>query len=73
MTNNIPYSSGNSSSQPNIDTTLIKIFLNIVKEGDLPLIIQEINKYHFDVRQLKDSQYDQNALFYAALIKDDDQ
>ena len=73
MTNNIPYSSGIPTSQPNIDTTLIKIFLNTVKEGDLQLIIQEINKYHFDVRQLKDSQYDQNALFYAALIKNDEE
>ena len=73
MTNNIPYSSGISINQPNIDTTLIKIFLNTVKEGDLQLIIQEINKYHFDVKLLKDSQYDQNALFYAALIKNDEE
>ena len=57
--------------QPNLDTTLIKIFLNTVKEGDLAAIINEIEKYRFDVKLIKDSQYDQNALFYAALIKDD--
>jgi hypothetical protein len=71
MTNNLGYTGGMMMDQPNLDTTLIKIFLNTVKEGDLQQIINEIEKYSFDVRYIKDSQYDQNALFYAALIKDD--
>lgn len=56
-----------------LDTTLIKIFLNSVKDGDLQTIRNNIEKYNFDVRVIKDSQYEQNALFYAALIKDDDE
>lgn len=56
-----------------LDTTLIKIFLNTVKDGDLQEIKNNIEKYNFDVRYIKDSQYEQNALFYAALIKDDNE
>ena len=57
--------------QLNLDPTLIKVFLNNVKEGSLDSIKEDIAKYNFDVKFIKDSQYDQNALFYAALIKDD--
>jgi len=62
-----------SNDQPRfqVDATLIKIFLNTVKEGDLQQIRREIQKYQFDVKMIKDSQYEQNALFYASLIKDD--
>jgi hypothetical protein len=56
-----------------VDATLIKIFLNTVKEGDLQQIRREIQKYQFDVKIIKDSQYEQNALFYASLIKDDNE
>jgi hypothetical protein len=65
----------NTIEQPKfqVDTTLIKIFMNTVKDGDLQQIRQEIEKYHFDVKMIKDSQYDQNALFYAAVIKDDNE
>jgi hypothetical protein len=56
-----------------VDATLIKIFLNTVKDGDIQQIRREIEKYQFDVKMIKDSQYEQNALFYAALIKDDNE
>jgi predicted nucleic acid-binding OB-fold protein len=69
-----PYSQNSESTKLpgyQLDTTLIKIFLNSVKEGDLQEIKNNIEKYSFDVKVIKDSQYEQNALFYAALIKDD--
>jgi hypothetical protein len=56
-----------------VDATLIKIFLNTVKDGDLQQIRREIEKYQFDVKMIRDSQYEQNALFYASLIKDDNE
>jgi hypothetical protein len=56
-----------------LDTTLIKIFLNSVKEGNLQSIKNDIEKYNFDVKAIKDSQYEQNALFYAALINNDEE
>jgi len=65
----------NSNEPPRfqLDATLIKIFLNYVKDGDLQQIIREIDKYQLDVKMIKDSQYEQNALFYASLIKDDNE
>ncbi len=69
MTNYSAYSS--NPIQPQMDSTLVKIFLNTVKEGNLNNIITDIDKYGFDVKIIKDVQYSQNALFYAALIKDD--
>jgi hypothetical protein len=73
MSNNFSFSAGMMSEQSKyqVDATLIKIFLNTVKEGDLPTIINEIEKLRFDVRFLKDSQYDQNVLFYVPWIKDE--
>jgi hypothetical protein len=72
---NTNYSNLQSYEQPKfqVDATLIKIFLNTVKEGDLQQIRREIEKYQFDVKMIKDSQYEQNALFYASLIKDDNE
>jgi hypothetical protein len=65
----------NSNEPPRfqLDATLIKIFLNYIKDGDLQQIIREIDKYQLDVKMIKDSQYEQNALFYASLIKDDNE
>jgi len=70
---NSNFSNLQSFEQPKfqVDATLIKIFLNTVKDGDLQQIGREIEKYQFDVKMIKDSQYEQNALFYASLIKDD--
>lgn len=56
-----------------VDPTLIKMFLSIVKEGNLQTIIKELDKFPVDVKQIKDQQYDQNVLFYAALIKEDNE
>lgn len=53
------------------DSTLIKIFLNSVKDGDLMQIKNHIEKYHFDVTIIKDIQLEQNPIFYATSIKDD--
>jgi hypothetical protein len=61
------------SSHQQLDPTLIKLFLTTVKDGNLAEIKNNIEKYNFDVKYIKDSQYDQNALFYAALIKDDNE
>jgi hypothetical protein len=72
---NTNYSNLQSYEQPKfqVDATLIKIFLNTVKDGDLQQIRREIEKYQFDVKMIKDSQYEQNALFYASLIKDENE
>jgi hypothetical protein len=72
---NSNYSNLQSYEQPKfqVDATLIKIFLNTVKDGDLQQIRREIEKYQFDVKIIKDSQYEQNALFYASLIKDENE
>ncbi len=56
-----------------VDPTLIKMFLSTVKEGNLQTIIKELEKFPVDVKFIKDSQYEQNVLFYASLIKDDDE
>jgi hypothetical protein len=56
-----------------VDPTLIKMFLSTVKEGNLQTIIKELEKFPVDVKFIKDSQYEQNVLFYAALIKDDNE
>lgn len=66
------FSSGNNFNQPQLDTTLIKVFLGQVKEGNLDLIKIDIDKYRLDLRLVKDPALDQNALFSAALIKDDE-
>lgn len=61
------------NDKPQVDPTLIKMFLSTVKEGNLPMIIKEMEKFPVDVKYIKDSQYEQNVLFYAALIKDDNE
>lgn len=55
-----------------IDSTLCKMILNSVQEGDLEIIKQNLEKHHVDIKSLKDSQKDQNAYFFAAVIKEDD-
>ena len=53
------------------DTTLIKIFLNTIKDGDLNQIKNYIQKYNFNITTVKDNLLEQNPIFYAALIKED--
>ena len=56
---------------PQIDSTLVKMILTSIKEGDLTAIKNKLAQYNFDLRLLKDSQTEQNAFFLAALIKAD--
>ena len=53
------------------DTTLTKIILNSIGEGDLQTIKNNIEKNNIDIKSLKDTSKDQNAFFFAALIKED--
>lgn len=54
-----------------VDSTLVKMILSSIKEGDLSVIKSNIAKYNLDIKLLKDSQSEQNAFFFAAVIKDD--
>ena len=54
-----------------IDTTLIKMILKSIQEGDLALIKHNLVKYSLDLKAVKDPENEQNASFFAALIKDD--
>ena len=56
---------------PQIDSTLVKMILTSIKEGDLTAIKNKLAQYNIDLRLLKDSQTEQNAFFFAALIKAD--
>lgn len=53
------------------DSTLVKMTLSSVKDGNLSTIKSNIAKYNLDIQLLKDSQSEQNAFFFAAVIKDD--
>ena len=56
---------------PQIDSTLVKMILTSIKEGDLAAIKNKLAQYNIDLKLLKDSQTEQNAFFFAALIKAD--
>ena len=56
---------------PQIDSTLVKMILTSIKEGDLTAIKNKLAQYNIDLRLLKDNQTEQNAFFFAALIKAD--
>lgn len=56
---------------PQIDSTLVKMILTSIKEGDLTAIKNKLTQYNIDLKLLKDSQTEQNAFFFAALIKVD--
>ena len=56
---------------PQIDSTLVKMILTSIKERDLTAIKNKLAQYNIDLRLLKDSQTEQNAFFFAALIKAD--
>ena len=58
-----------ATQQTQIDSTLIKMILNSIKEGDLSLIKSNIQQY--DMKLIKDTENGQNAFFSAALIKND--
>ena len=54
-----------------IDDTLIKMILNSVQDGDLEKIKANIMKFNINMNSLIDRVNQQNAFFYCALIKDD--
>lgn len=54
-----------------IDSTLIKMVLNSVQDGDLNIIKSNIEKYNLNMNLLIDKENQQNAFFYCALVKDD--
>ena len=56
---------------PQIDSTLVEMILTSIKEGDLAAIKNKLAQYNIDLKLLKDSQTEQNAFFFAALIKAD--
>ena len=59
------------SGSNQIDPTLSKMILNIIKEGDLEVIKSKLEQFSIDILALTDNQNDQNAFFSASLIKDD--
>ena len=54
------------------DETLIKMILNSVQDGDLEKIKSNIIKFNVNMNSLIDKVNQQNAFFYCALIKKDD-
>jgi ankyrin repeat protein len=54
-----------------IDSTLSKMILNSIQEGDLSVIKESISKDNLDIKLIKDVSKNQNAFFYAAIIKED--
>ena len=60
------------SGSNRIDSTLSKMILNSVQEGDLSKFQQNLEKYNLDIKALEDVQTKQNAFFSASLIKDDE-
>lgn len=56
-----------------IDSTLVKMMLKSIQEGDINVIKSNITKYSLDLKMVKDYENEQNAFFYASLIKDDNE
>ena len=54
-----------------IDNTVVKLVLKSVQDGDLEEIQSNINKYKINMNFIIDKENQQNAFFYCALIKDD--
>ena len=54
-----------------IDSTLSKMILKLIQEGDLSSIKENISKNNLDIKLIKDISNNQNAFFYAAIIKED--
>ena len=56
-----------------LDSTLVKIILDSIKEGDLGVIKSHITSNNLDIKNLIDTQTGQNGYFFAALIKGDEE
>jgi hypothetical protein len=55
-----------------VDYTLVQLLIKTIKDGNIDQIRNYIDKYGLDVKIIKDTQFDQNCLFFCCLIKDDD-
>jgi hypothetical protein len=66
------YQNDGSQFTYQVDSTLIKIFLNIIKDGELDSIKSYIQKYNFDIKLIKDEATGQNVIFYAVNGKCDE-
>lgn len=55
-----------------IDSTITKMILNSIKDGNLQTLTESIHKYNLDITMLKDQNDNQNSFFYAALIVNDE-
>lgn len=55
-----------------IDYTLVQLLIKTIKDGNIDQIRNYIDKYGLDVTIIKDTQLDQNCLFFCCLIKDDE-
>ena len=53
------------------DNTTVKVVLNAVQDGDLEVIKQNAQKFHFNMNTLIEKESQQNAFFYMALVKND--
>ena len=72
MENNLNINTeSNRIIQPQVDSKIIKLFLNSIKDGNLQGIKNSIEKYNFDIKVIKDPQLEQSVLFFAAVIPDD--
>ena len=60
-----------SNFKPQIDSTLIKMILKSIEDGDIEVIKNYVSKYSLDLKMLIDQESEQNAFFFAALIKKD--
>ena len=63
----------NPSNTPQIDSTLVKMILRQIEEGNIDDIKNNVSKYSLDLKVLKDTENEQNAFFFAALIKKDEE
>ena len=61
----------NYSISHQLDSTTIKMILNSIQDGDLEKIKSNITKYNVNMNLLIDKENQQNAFFFCALIKDD--
>lgn len=54
-----------------VDYTLVQLLIKTIKDGNIDQIRSYIDKYGLDVKIIKDTQYEQNCLFFCCVIKDD--
>lgn len=56
-----------------VDYTLVQMLIKKIKDGNLGEIKSYIELNALDVKIIKDTQQDQNSLFFSTLIKEDNQ